>query len=336
MPFDRPERSNQMNVDRIRNIDVETASDFLDQLSLRSDNFKSTITMFDWTFRGHGSDRFQLIPVALREDQTERLFSLSGLPEDVRIEPNRVAAQAFAEATVLEMFMAFSDQGGLPLPDDSSQFRVHFANVVANLMQAARNRRASFQVNWPDEACLPLMALAQHHGIPTRLLDWTYSPQVAAYFAALGAAESEESEGQLTVWAFSRVFHIAALHGPRMRAGQPKIKFVSPPRATNKNLHAQSGVFTVQFIKGAPADSAVDRRPLDEYEFTLPPDTGMFTGRPLFFRVRLPKSEAPELLWLLARDGYTGARCFPGYDGVARFIKESVLYPKGCMRRPTN
>jgi hypothetical protein len=179
---------------------------------------------------------------------------------------------------------------------------------------------------------LDLTALAQHHGIPTWLLDWTRYGTIAAYFAASDVVHAPPVDGLLAIWALDVVdaekpmAHLAGVGV--FDANVTQLRVVDLPRAGNPNLHAQAGLFTLgRWSLLPPKDTdRVQVLPVDDLLAAVAEEQPF--AHPVLYRFTLPRSEAGALLKWLSHEPVTGAILFPGLDGVARDVRDRRRWPR--------
>lgn len=263
-----------------------TAAEFLDAVQPRSPRWGTRPER--WLFRGHGDARWHLLPSAFRKEAWEKFGGFDPNVDD--------AIRADRETRLLRWFAEHLNEAGLSVPGFS----------LDDLRRVGPGPR-----QWP-ETFRELAALAQHHGLPTRLLDFTRNPYVAAYFAT---HEPPGPAEYLAVWAIDSQWIMTRDDDD----DGPWLSVEHALRASNPNLHAQSGVFITWTGDGpAPVRLETLLATINRSGRARPPDE-----TPARLLV-LPRTEANELLGLLAREQVNAARLFPGVDGVVKQIRDQA------------
>jgi hypothetical protein len=233
----------------------------------------------------------------------------------------------------------------LALADPQERLRVERA-VCQRFREHAPNYLSTVEKRYLRTPWLQLVVM-QHYGAPKRLLDWTKSAWVAAYFAVSSDWESDgymygfrrdKLEAQIRCRFRSEVSDLVwgprepGMHSPDETwdwaeangrlFNQESLSCLSPWVATyySREAHfprlvAQQGLFTF----GSVPD-------LNHWEHIC-----SLLNDDEWWVVRIPSKEKPVVLRWLNTMGLNGATLFPGADGIGRSLKG---FARGWHREP--
>lgn len=157
-----------------------------------------------------------------------------------------------------------------------------------------------------------LLSIAAHHGLATRLLDWTFNPMIAAFFAVSLANDAEITDTQSVIYAhysnhdfldthkFPDPFNIAD-----KELTNNKVFRISPQSIVQRIIR-QGAIFTIHFPPSCPLEDCLPQG--DKLE-----------------KIIINKEYQKQFSIDLSHYGINKMSMFPDLDGLSRHINWSSL-----------
>lgn len=167
-----------------------------------------------------------------------------------------------------------------------------------------------FNLNNPDENGA-FFNLIQHHGYPTPLLDWTYSPYVAGFFAYRGFTNDKAA----TAMPDAKV-RIHVFDQENWRKDLTQILFLVAPK-----LHISIGEFlAIENERMIPQQAASTITNVDDIESYIRQIEA--NGKKYLWAIDLPVADRRQVVRDLSYMGITAGSLFPGLDGACEELTE--------------
>ena len=169
--------------------------------------------------------------------------------------------------------------------------------------------RHVFSLDRPDELGA-MLNLAQHHGFPTPLLDWTYSPFVAAWFAFERVGANRERGEKVRILSIDRNQFLKLSQFQNLTFTLPHLSILEALAIENDRAVPQQGLLMLTNLQDVEPHIA-------DLERTL--------GVTLLKAFDLPIEDAKDAMNDLAMMGITRSTLMPGIESICLDLKDRLF-----------